>query len=223
MPPCVIVWGLFKKLVIADNIGVIANKVFALQDPGLLRAVGRRVRVCDSDLRRLLGLHRHRARRGEVVRIRSDQELPAAVPRRPAPPTSGIAGTFRCRRGSAITSTSRSAARGAAPGRVAANLMITFLASGIWHGASWNYVLWGAYHGLLLISRAAAVRRVGVRCKPARQGSVDSKPASPQMAPAAAGDRDVRADVHRLVDLPRNGAQSVDRRFRARAVGIDGD
>jgi alginate O-acetyltransferase complex protein AlgI len=38
-----------------------------------------------------------------------------------------------------------------APGRVAANLMITFLASGIWHGASWNYVLWGAYHGVLLI------------------------------------------------------------------------
>ena len=29
----VIVWGLFKKLVIADNTGVIANKVFALQDP----------------------------------------------------------------------------------------------------------------------------------------------------------------------------------------------
>ena len=29
----VIVWGLFKKLVIADNTGVIANKVFALQHP----------------------------------------------------------------------------------------------------------------------------------------------------------------------------------------------
>ena len=28
-----IVWGLFKKLVIADNVGVIANKVFALQHP----------------------------------------------------------------------------------------------------------------------------------------------------------------------------------------------
>ncbi len=26
-------WGLFKKLVIADNVGVIANKVFALQQP----------------------------------------------------------------------------------------------------------------------------------------------------------------------------------------------
>src|SRR4030095_1418758 len=36
------------------------------------------------------------------------------------------------------------------------NLMITFLASGIWHGASWNYVLWGAYHGLLLIFARAA-------------------------------------------------------------------
>jgi hypothetical protein len=37
------------------------------------------------------------------------------------------------------------------PWRVAGNLLITFLASGFWHGASWNYVLWGAYHGLLLI------------------------------------------------------------------------
>src|SRR4029450_6956236 len=27
------VWGFFKKLVIADNVGVIANKVFALRDP----------------------------------------------------------------------------------------------------------------------------------------------------------------------------------------------
>jgi alginate O-acetyltransferase complex protein AlgI len=34
--------------------------------------------------------------------------------------------------------------------------MITFLASGFWHGASWNYVLWGAYHGLLLIIAKAA-------------------------------------------------------------------
>jgi len=28
-----ICWGLFKKLVIADNVGIIANKVFALADP----------------------------------------------------------------------------------------------------------------------------------------------------------------------------------------------
>jgi alginate O-acetyltransferase complex protein AlgI len=30
------------------------------------------------------------------------------------------------------------------------NLWICFLASGIWHGASWNFVLWGAYNGLFL-------------------------------------------------------------------------
>ena len=33
----------------------------------------------------------------------------------------------------------------------ARNLMITFLVSGLWHGASWNYVLWGGYHGMLLV------------------------------------------------------------------------
>jgi len=27
------------------------------------------------------------------------------------------------------------------------NLMITFLVSGLWHGASWNFVFWGALHG----------------------------------------------------------------------------
>jgi len=31
------------------------------------------------------------------------------------------------------------------------NLWIVFLLSGLWHGASWNYVLWGAYHGFFLI------------------------------------------------------------------------
>jgi len=28
------------------------------------------------------------------------------------------------------------------------NIMIVFLASGLWHGASWNFVIWGAIHGL---------------------------------------------------------------------------
>jgi alginate O-acetyltransferase complex protein AlgI len=32
-----------------------------------------------------------------------------------------------------------------------ANLIIVFLATGLWHGASWTFVVWGAYHGTLLI------------------------------------------------------------------------
>lgn len=28
------------------------------------------------------------------------------------------------------------------------NIMVTFLMSGLWHGASWNYVIWGGLHGI---------------------------------------------------------------------------
>ena len=31
------------------------------------------------------------------------------------------------------------------------NLMITFLLSGLWHGAGWNYILWGGVHGIYQI------------------------------------------------------------------------
>lgn len=31
------------------------------------------------------------------------------------------------------------------------NLLVTFSTSGLWHGASWNYVLWGGLNGLYLI------------------------------------------------------------------------
>src|ERR1700759_3249958 len=33
-----------------------------------------------------------------------------------------------------------------------ANLMITFLLSGLWHGANWTFVVWGFLHGLYLIA-----------------------------------------------------------------------
>lgn len=31
------------------------------------------------------------------------------------------------------------------------NIMVVFLLSGAWHGASWNYVLWGAANGVLRV------------------------------------------------------------------------
>jgi D-alanyl-lipoteichoic acid acyltransferase DltB (MBOAT superfamily) len=31
------------------------------------------------------------------------------------------------------------------------NLLITFVISGLWHGANWTFLLWGAVHGLLMI------------------------------------------------------------------------
>jgi alginate O-acetyltransferase complex protein AlgI len=56
--------------------------------------------------------------------------------------------------------------------RVYRNLMLTMLIGGLWHGASWVFVAWGAYHGILLsLNRAfqreweripGAVRRMTV-------------------------------------------------------------
>ncbi|WP_370304790.1 MBOAT family O-acyltransferase [Sinimarinibacterium flocculans] len=36
-----------------------------------------------------------------------------------------------------------------------ANLFLTMLLGGIWHGAGWTFVLWGAWHGLMLIANHA--------------------------------------------------------------------
>ncbi len=45
-----------------------------------------------------------------------------------------------------------------------ANLMITFVISGLWHGANWTFVIWGFLHGLYLIvaqSTAPLTARLG--------------------------------------------------------------
>jgi len=44
------------------------------------------------------------------------------------------------------------------------NLMLTMLLGGLWHGANWTFVAWGAYHGVLLaIERITGVGRSAVR------------------------------------------------------------
>lgn len=37
-------------------------------------------------------------------------------------------------------------------GRLYANLWTVFIFSGLWHGAAWTFVLWGAYHGFFLVA-----------------------------------------------------------------------
>lgn len=37
------------------------------------------------------------------------------------------------------------------PQRIYLNLFIVFLLTGLWHGASWNFVIWGMIHGLFMI------------------------------------------------------------------------
>jgi alginate O-acetyltransferase complex protein AlgI len=47
--------------------------------------------------------------------------------------------------------------------RTYVNLMLTMLLGGLWHGASWNFVLWGGLHGVAL-----AVHKVWVKCRDGR-------------------------------------------------------
>lgn len=45
--------------------------------------------------------------------------------------------------------------------RTGANLMLVFLLCGLWHGAAWTFVVWGAWHGLFLVlERTRAARRL---------------------------------------------------------------
>jgi alginate O-acetyltransferase complex protein AlgI len=54
------------------------------------------------------------------------------------------------------------------------NLVIVFLVTGLWHGANWTFVLWGAYHGvLLLVERlTGAGRGAGIRPAPWQAATV---------------------------------------------------
>ena len=52
------------------------------------------------------------------------------------------------------------------PSRLYTNLWTVFILSGLWHGAAWTFVAWGAYHGLWLVLERLvllrAYRRLGV-------------------------------------------------------------
>lgn len=45
------------------------------------------------------------------------------------------------------------------------NLLIVFFTTGLWHGASWNFVVWGLYYGLfLLFERSEIFQRIYTKC-----------------------------------------------------------
>ena len=44
------------------------------------------------------------------------------------------------------------------------NLWIVFLLCGLWHGASWNFVIWGALHGSVLVIERLGLQRLLQRC-----------------------------------------------------------
>jgi alginate O-acetyltransferase complex protein AlgI len=149
-----ILWGYFQKLVIADNVGVVANKVFALKEPGFpvlwagVFAFGIQIY---ADFSAYSDIARGTARCFGFEIMRNFRHPYLA--RGPA--------DFWHRWHISLSSWFRDyvyiplgGSRGSPPRR-ACNVLATFVLSGFWHGASWNYVLWGFFHGLLLVGARA--------------------------------------------------------------------
>lgn len=146
-----VLWGLFKKVVIADNLAPIADRAFAdpaaMTGPELfagLLAFTFQI-YCDfsgySDmargLARMLGFE-----------IMLNFNLPY-VARTPS--------EFWQRWHISLSSWLRDylyvPLGGNRHGTLLTyrNLMLTMLLGGLWHGANWTFVIWGAYHGAILV------------------------------------------------------------------------
>ncbi|MEO7271424.1 MAG: MBOAT family O-acyltransferase [Vicinamibacterales bacterium] len=151
-----ICWGFFKKLVIADNVGVIANKVFALEDPSfwlLWTGVFAFAMQIYADFSAYTDIARGTSRwLGFELTENFDHPYLARSP-----------ADFWRRWNISLSTWFRDyvyiplGGSRAGTARWASHVLATFVLSGLWHGASWNYVLWGLYHGMLLVlTRMAA-------------------------------------------------------------------
>lgn len=142
--------GLFKKLVLGDTIALFADNGFALTDPGLaaswITSLSYTLQIYFdfsgySDM--ALGLAR-------MLNI----ELPFNFL---SPYKSASVSEFWRRwhitLGKSLSTYIYRPLGGSrcSLGRTCLNLFLTFMVSGLWHGAAWTFVLWGALHGLILV------------------------------------------------------------------------
>jgi alginate O-acetyltransferase complex protein AlgI len=145
----IMAWGFFKKLVIADQVAVIADRIFATAEPGLvLLAVGTLAFGIQiyADFSGYTDIARGAAKLFGINLSRNfNHPYLARSPRE-----------FWRRWHISLSSWFRDyvyVPLGGSHSGHARNLralLVTFIVSGLWHGASWNFALWGAYHGLLL-------------------------------------------------------------------------
>jgi alginate O-acetyltransferase complex protein AlgI len=145
-----ILWGYFKKLTIADNAALITNKVFSLDQPPwpiLWAGVFAFAIQIFADFSAYTDIARGSARLMGFDLMQNFNHPYLAT----SPPDFwrrwhiSLSTWFRDYVYIPLGGGRRS------NGRVAFNIMLTFFLSGLWHGASWNYIMWGCYHGLLLV------------------------------------------------------------------------
>jgi len=145
------IWGFFKKLVIADNVSIIANKIFLLQDPSFPVLWAGVLAFCVqiyADFSAYTDIARGSAKMLGINLIENFRHPYAA----------SSPSDFWRRWHISLSTWLRDYVYiplgGNRGGRLMAarNVMITFLLSGLWHGAGWNYVAWGGYWGCLIVS-----------------------------------------------------------------------
>jgi D-alanyl-lipoteichoic acid acyltransferase DltB (MBOAT superfamily) len=166
-------WGFFKKLVIADNVGVIADKVFALRSPEFFVLWAGVFAFCVqiyADFSAYADIARGVAKWLGIDLVRNFEH-----PYLAKGPTDfwrrwniSLSTWFRdyvflpvAYRLSDRMPSDRRILVDTATWAYVGGMIVTMLAAGLWHGASWNFVIWGAYHGALLaLARiAGAVRK----------------------------------------------------------------
>ena len=88
--------------------------------------------------------------------------------------------------------------------QTARNLMITMVLGGLWHGAAWGFVLWGALHGAGPRGRARA-RASAARARPAWLRLVGRASTSSSSAGSCSARRDLASAGEFLSRLARPG------------------
>ena len=162
-----IAWGLFKKLVIADNVGMIVDSIFSTTQPGApmlwvgVLAFGVQILADFSGYTDIA--------RGSARLLGIELSLNFRHPWLAASPAD-----FWRRWHITLSTWLRDYVYiplgGNRNGRysLAINLIVIFVLGGLWHGAAWNFVLWGLLNAaLILIWRAASHFRINLPTLPA--------------------------------------------------------
>ncbi|MBF0445359.1 MAG: MBOAT family protein, partial [Magnetococcales bacterium] len=145
-----IVWGFFKKLVISDNVAMIANKVFLLEDPSFFilwaGAFAFSIQIF-TDFSGYTDIARGTALLlGYRLPINFNHPYLAASP-------TDFWKRWHISLSQWIKDYVYIPLGGSRQGVFSSSwtLMVAFLLCGLWHGANWNYIIWGGYHGLLIL------------------------------------------------------------------------
>lgn len=154
-----ILWGLFKKMVLADNLASIVNTAYA--EPSAAGGIQLLIATICFAFQIYFDFSGY-----SDIAIGTSRLFGFELMRNFAYPyfAQTLTQFWRCWHISLSTwfrdyvYIPLGGARGSTA-RVACNLMVTFLFSGLWHGSSWNFLIWGAIHGTLMSFEKLVSRR----------------------------------------------------------------